>query len=76
MNLSQEMNKSGVWRSLEAKETKDECERRSKERPGEASKDNTPDEGIVIKVNQTNWSSYNQLFTFEKTKNLNIFISF
>ena len=57
MNLCQEMNKSGVWRSLEAKETKDECERRIKERSGETSKDNTPDEGIVIKVNQTNWFS-------------------
>ena len=39
------MNKSGVWKSLESKPVEAvEGERQ------ELSKDNTPDEGIVIKV--------------------------
>ena len=42
----QEMNKSGVWKSLESKP----AETSEGERSGQLSKDNTPDEGIVIKV--------------------------
>ena len=47
----QEMNKSGVWKSLESKPAEAmEGERSPSRLPG--SKDNTPDEGIVIKVRQ------------------------
>ena len=43
--IIQEMNKSGVWKSLESKPVEVvEGERQ------QGSKDNTPDEGIVIKV--------------------------
>ena len=45
------MNKSGVWKSLESKPAEaTEGERSPSRLPG--SKDNTPDEGIVIKVRQ------------------------
>ena len=50
------MNKSGVWKSLEQKpsETKEESDGRKKGvcSGGQGIKDNTPDEGIVIKVTQ------------------------
>ena len=47
LNILQEMNKSGVWKSLESKPAEtSEGERIP------VSKDNTPDEGIVIKVSQ------------------------
>ena len=41
------MNKSGVWKSLESKPV-DAGEGERSQQP--VSKDNTPDEGIVIKV--------------------------
>ena len=44
----QEMNKSGVWKSLESKP----AETMEGEERSPVSKDNTPDEGIVIKVSQ------------------------
>ena len=44
------MNKSGVWKSLESKPAETSEGERS-----QLSKDNTPDEGIVIKVRQ--WDS-------------------
>ena len=50
------MNKSGVWKSLEQKpsETKEESDggKRGVCSGGQGIKDNTPDEGIVIKVTQ------------------------
>jgi len=49
INITEEMNKSGVWKSLESKPAESVEGERSP-----VSKDNTPDEGIVIKIDKDN----------------------